>query len=261
MKKGINLYLTKLYEENTLLEMFSKAGFDSVLLPVEFVEKHGYKTMEILRNYNLAYQMIHCRYDSDWLDEFWLEGNEKGNLLYESYKAQLDSIAHLAPVDFVIHLANTKEVRYTKFGESRLKTLVEKASKLGIRICLENTYSTTQQKAVFDNINSENLVMCYDCGHENWLTPNDDLLEMFKNKITQTHIHNNNGSGDQHQPIEYGTINWEAKAQKLAGLTHDVDLCLEVKFIDDKFSEEYLKKLKGDLDYLESLIIKYKNKK
>lgn len=260
MDKGINLYLSKKFDQETLLDMFSKSGFDSVILPFDFVERYKEKTSEILASKNLKMQMVHCRYDAMKLDRFW-EDDKRGEELFDDYIYQLEIVKNVAPVDFIIHLVNSPGEHYSEIGKDRLKLLVKKAKECNIRLCVENTFSTYQQTKIFEDINDENLKMCYDSGHENWLTPKDDLLSLLGDKVVQLHLHNNDGIYDHHQPIFEGIIDFDKKAKQLANLGRDFGLCAELKFVDDRLSVDFLKGVKSDLEKLEKMIEKYKQKR
>lgn len=255
MNKGINLYLTSKIEEQRLLELFSKAGFDSVIVPFDFVLRHKENALSLLRDYNLKLQMVHCRYIEKNLNYFWLD-DKRGEEVFLDYLFQIENIQHLSPVDFVIHLAGSKDCIYSKLGEDRLKKLVKKAKECGVRLCVENTFSTSQQVKIFENINDDNLKMCYDLGHENWLTPKDDLIEKLGDKIVQVHLHNNDGTFDWHQPIFEGSAPIVEKMKKLLKFTNNIDLSLELKFIDERLSLNFLKSMNKDLEELKKIMNK-----
>ena len=91
--KGINLYISKTIEPITLLDMFSKAGFDSVIIPFDFVNEHKENTMNILQEKNLKLQMVHCRYKEEDLDFFW-QDDSRGEAVFDDYIFQIENIKH-----------------------------------------------------------------------------------------------------------------------------------------------------------------------
>lgn len=256
MEKGINLYLSKNIDDIQLLDMIAKAGFDSIILPFSFIENYKERALEIVQSYGLKVQMIHSRYNAKQLDLFW-QNDDGGKQLFEDFAYQISMIKNFAPVDFVIHTATSRRCEYSKIGEERLKKLIEIAKQNGVRICVENTFTTKQQKAIFENIIDENLKMCYDAGHENWLTPNDKLVDNFKDKIVKMHLHSNDGIYDWHMPIFEGKMDYKTKAKDLAKLDN-VPLCLEIKLQKIIPTVDILKGYKNDLDLLEKYIEDYK---
>ncbi len=261
MQKAINLYISKKLSYATLLQMIGKAGFDGVIIPYEMIRDYDKEEIDkLLAQNNLQVQMIHCSYNKNDLDAFWdCEGAEGDNLLND-YIKQVEKIKDFAPVDFVIHLVNTPGDRYTRVGENRLKKLVQIAAQNNIRICAENTYSVYNQKMIFENIKSDFFKMCYDLGHEHWLTPDADLSQGLCKKIEQLHLHNNDGVYDWHQPLFEGKMSVEKAAQKIAELKDDIALSLELKFVDDRLSQEFFDEQKASLDKLENMINEYKKR-
>lgn len=54
----------------------------------------------------------------------------------------------------------------------------------------------------------EFIGLCYDTGHGN-MTPNGlDNLDRAKSRLIATHLHDNDGHGDQHLPMFAGTVDW-----------------------------------------------------
>ena len=59
------------------------------------------------------------------------------------------------------------------------------------------------------------LGICYDSGHANSNELKQmDFLEKGKSRLAALHLHENDGSGDQHRPPFYGTVDWP----RLAGI-------------------------------------------
>ena len=261
MQKAINLYISKKLSYETLLEMIGRADFDSVIIPYEMVRDYSKERIDkILNQNNLQVQMIHCSYNKNDLDAFWDNEGAEGDNLLNDYLNQIEKVKAFAPVDFVVHLVNTPGDRYTKVGENRLKQLVQVAAQNNIRICAENTYSVYNQKMMFENIQSDFFKMCYDLGHEHWLTPDADLSQDLSEQIVQLHLHNNDGVYDWHQPLFEGKMSVEKAVQKIAKLQDDIALSLELKFVDDRLSQEFFDEQKASLDKLEKMINEYKKR-
>ncbi len=86
----------------------------------------------------------------------------------------------------------------------------------GIRVALENltngNFATVRQ--VLSEYSPEFVGLCYDSGHGNITGDGLDQLEIAKDRLISLHLHDNDGSGDDHLPLFYGTVDW----QKLAGI-------------------------------------------
>ena len=69
---------------------------------------------------------------------------------------------------------------------------------------------------VFERVISPKLGFCYDTGHRNCFEPTIDLLSLFGDKLVALHLHDNDGTGDQHRiPFEAG-IDWQEQMSKIA---------------------------------------------
>lgn len=258
MLKGINLYFTDKLPLKERIKMVSKAGFDGVLIsypdPNE-IDQNWLK--KCLQDNNLKIIMIHSRYDESVLDKFW-ECGEIGDKVEKDYIDQLNNCKDFAPVHMIYHFNASKNVKYTKIGSERISRMLKVANSLGITICSENLYLDDMQTSILEDFRQENMKMCYDCGHENFLTPKANILERFGDDIVETHLHDNHGLTDEHKPIGEGNIDYDKIAQKLSKLSETLPLCLEIKRIDDRLSLDFLKAQKASLDELEKKINSYR---
>ena len=79
-----------------------------------------------------------------------------------------------------------------------------------LTVHLENTREVTPnlQQALIDQIDDPRLGVCLDIGkaHAYSLTPVIDWITALGERITCVHLHDNDGSADQHLPLGQGTI-------------------------------------------------------
>ncbi len=77
-------------------------------------------------------------------------------------------------------------------------------------IHLENVFEPdpAMQLAVMDGVNDPRLGMCLDIGHVPAFsqTTHSEWINAFGSRITYVHIHDNDGTADQHKPLGQGTI-------------------------------------------------------
>ncbi|HBF39639.1 MAG TPA: xylose isomerase, partial [Firmicutes bacterium] len=97
---------------------------------------------------------------------------------------------------------------------------------------------------VFSQIPSGWLGFCYDAGHENCYTQGADLLSRYGSKLMALHLHDNDGSGDQHRIPGDGTIDWQALQAGLKRSGYPGAIALEVihENGDPETAESYLKR-------------------
>ncbi len=68
---------------------------------------------------------------------------------------------------------------------------------------------------VFSNIQSDYLKFCLDTGHANMAEGVFKYIENFKDKLHCMHIHDNNGTNDEHLPVGAGSVPWAELANEL----------------------------------------------
>ena len=71
------------------------------------------------------------------------------------------------------------------------------------------------------------LGMCYDSGHGNIGRDRSSLMEPLKERLIAVHLHDNDGSGDQHRLPFEGSINWMEITRIIASSAHPKMLNLE----------------------------------
>lgn len=80
----------------------------------------------------------------------------------------------------------------------------------GLNIHLENAHEASPdlQQALIDQINDPRLGICLDIGHAHAFssTPVIDWITALGERITYVHLHDNDGSADQHLPLGQGNI-------------------------------------------------------
>lgn len=130
------------------------------------------------------------------------------------------------------------------------KLVVESVEKLcrdlGVTLAIENCSRNDQSILgdYFELYAPEFIGWCYDSGHANF-NRNLEQLKPFGDRLIVTHLHDNKGSGDDHQYIGWGTIDWSDVTSWLKGLDYDKPLNLEVTHNPIHFKgtmDEYLEK-------------------
>lgn len=106
------------------------------------------------------------------------------------------------------------------------KSLIERASEINVRIAIENIFEDepSNLELLMKELSSDNFGICFDTGHCNLFTkvPLDDWLTALKPYIYELHIHDNDGTFDQHLPIGDGIFDFK----KLFTLLEDIERCV-----------------------------------
>jgi sugar phosphate isomerase/epimerase len=101
----------------------------------------------------------------------------------------------------------------------------------GIRVALENSYERDAglTKALIDDVNSPALGACLDVGHCNLFSriPAESWIQALGPRIFHVHLHDNDGTGDQHLPVGQGKIDFGPIFKSLTDFAPGATLALE----------------------------------
>ncbi len=130
------------------------------------------------------------------------------------------------PKSIVCHMnfeENKQGYKMVAWKASALETwreLTKIAAKFSCILMLENTYenSPDAHEAILSEIDSINARFCLDVGHLMSFakTPWQDWLPRLSPWLGQLHLHDNNGSGDQHLGLGLGAFDFTSLFQFLA---------------------------------------------
>jgi len=125
-------------------------------------------------------------------------------------------------------------------------TLLRIAKKHGVEIAIENVpepypflMKSAHDFSRFYNELDEDLGLVFDIGHAHINRQTEDFIARFSDKIVHIHASDNDGAGDQHLGIGYGTIDWNGVAKALEKVKYNGLIILE----SVEHVEESLKKL------------------
>lgn len=121
---------------------------------------------------------------------------------------------------------NPSEVlRWTNRFASFWRSELDKFRTSGIQVVMENVFenSAVMLRDAIDSIGSDSMGFCLDVGHANCFSKTDPLewIEVMGHRLTHLHLHQNDGSADQHLPLTAGPIDIEAIVK--ATLEHSVN--------------------------------------
>jgi len=90
---------------------------------------------------------------------------------------------------------------------------------LGVTLAFENCYRGDHDvlRWFMERFPEEVVSFCLDTGHAN-IHRNLDELKGFRERLTVTHIHDNRGDDDSHQPPGWGTVDWEKVNRLIDGI-------------------------------------------
>lgn len=202
-------------------------------------EKHP----EMARRNGLYIENVHMPFSS--ANEIWTDNLASEDIVKAYARCIRDCADNNIPTA-ILHLTSGNNPPAPSIkGLDRVKGLVELAEKKGVNIALENLRKPEYQEFVFSNIQSSRLGFCYDSGHENYYTKGTDLLTQYGSKLIALHLHDNDGTADQHQIPGEGNIDWNIINRKIKATGYEGAIALEVtnefsKYLGKETPEEFL---------------------
>lgn len=230
-KLGIFLWFGYRLPVRDRARLIREAGFETVLhwwddtfLEIEGLTKE--EQADLLRKEGLFIENAHLWIDS--ANALWLDMLD-GQAMLEHYLSDLDGLAaHEIPVA-VLHLTSGFEPpSRSAVGMDRVRALVERAERRGVRIALENVRNNRTLVHVLDALDSPMLGMCYDSGHDFiWSETPYDLPRRYRDRLFAVHLHDNLGQYDDHLPPGAGKIDWAVVRRAMADSAYQGSYTLE----------------------------------
>ena len=141
-------------------------------------------------------------------------------------------------------------------GFTALEELNTFAHQRGVQILLENTpneLSTAERLQLFNSMTHLNLNYVFDTGHAHIGAGIEHEFEIMKDRVRSLHIHDNNGTDDQHlfPMAEGGTVDWRKTMELLRSKPGQYPLLLELREVSDMANP--LGEMNAVFDKLENL--------
>ena len=113
------------------------------------------------------------------------------------------------------------------------------ARQYGVRIAIENEVRFSAPRQLLSEYPPEFLGLCYDSGHGNIADRRGlDELATLIDRLIALHLHDNDGTADQHKLPFTGTVDWPRLAQLIARSSYRQCVSLEVVMRNSGIIEE-----------------------
>ena len=208
------------------MRAIKQAGFDGViLLWADYFDADYQEFPKYAEKEGLYVENAHAPYlQSNSIWENTIEGQEYTDQIIRCVQ---DCSAFQIPT-LVLHPINGKTLLpENNIGIDRFKRIIETAEKFGVNIAIENQGNPEYLDLVFRNVKSDRLCFCFDSGHENFYSPDLDLLELYGEKLIALHLHDNNGEEDAHALPFTGHVRRERIANHLRKIHYTGAIALE----------------------------------
>ena len=184
--------------------------------------------LKLCRELNLNILFAHLGYQN--INSIWQEGIEGENLV-ERYQNDIKNCKQNGIDMVVMHLTSKhKAPQYNKIGLNRIRKITEYAKKLGVKVAFENTKIKGYLEYVLENIQDENVGICFDSGHYHVHFHDEFDFDFFKNRIFAVHLHDNDQTDDLHLLPFDGTMDWENVMLQLKQCNYKGPITLEITY-------------------------------
>jgi len=168
-------------------------------------------------------------------------------------------IAETIPFRYLIQHLGVSGQEYSDYAVDAAFTSLEElcvfARQRGVEILLENIpneLSTAEHLELFNRTTHMNLNYVFDTGHAHMGAGIGNEFGIMKRRIRSTHVHDNNGTDDEHLlPFSSGTIDWTRTMDLFRGCPGQFPLVLELH--DDPAAQHHLSQAVRAFDRLEAL--------
>lgn len=176
-----------------------------------------------------------------WLESYGLQlldlhgsaGNEKNWASSQEYQRlagielvenRIEMTAYLSADVTIMHVpADPDSISVRK----SLDALESFARERNVRIAIENGNFGAIRK-LLSEYDPEYVGLCYDAGHGNMIPDGLAHLESLKDRLISVHLHDNDGTDDQHKLMFSGTVDWERLARIMAESAYTKCVSMEV---------------------------------
>ena len=219
MNYSIYSGVTTAYPIEDRIAAIKSVGFDAVCLDFE-AELVGTETswsnqVRLCEKYGLPIENVHLT--GAGMTAVWSD-DAAGDGVIDRLITELHDMASLGIRIGVAHVTwgHDRPAGHCERGLSRYLRAAEAAEKYGVFLALENSVYPEYVRYLLDHINSTHVGFCYDSGHENAFTKNENFLSSYADRLLAMHIHDNDGAHDLHAMPFSGTVDWARVVQGLS---------------------------------------------
>ena len=228
------------------LRRIADAGFSHVHWCHQWNTDFIYSEAEIeqihlwLREYGLILNDLH---GSDGVEKCWvspLEYERRAGV--ELVANRIAMAARLGGDVVIMHQgsepdgAADKELYWSQMWRS-LDALEPIARDHGVRIAIENGIFAAL-RPVLERYAPDYVGLCYDAGHGNVSGDGLDETDALTDRLISIHLHDNDGTGDQHNLLFSGTVDWARLAGIIAGSAYEKCISMEVSMRNSGIEDE-----------------------
>lgn len=227
-KIGINYQHVQNLTREEQTKILVDAGFGATFTMMQEVEEHD-ALANVFAKYGLTYETIHAPFYL--INDIW-QDTEAGEHMYNLLATCVDRCQMFEIPVTVLHMSSgVTPPPVTDVGRARFEKLIDYAAQKNVKLAFENSRKLAHLAWIFEHFeNNDTVTMCWDSGHESCYTPNMDFMEMFHQKVSCLHLHDNFGviNEDSHLLPFDGVIDFHKVARDIKMSGFEGTVMLEV---------------------------------
>ncbi len=211
------------YEDQ--IRLFKSAGFEGCAIDLSDRKADAYKIASVAKEENMIISYLHAPFNKS--DDMWMEG-EIGDIALAELLDRVEICSNLEIPDMVAHafIGFDSDGIPTRIGIERYGALAVRANELGVKLALENTEGEEYLAALMKELSGiPSVSFCWDTGHELCYNYGKDLLALYGDRLSVTHINDNLGIRNYEGKITYiddlhllpfdGITDWNSVAKRI----------------------------------------------
>ena len=207
------------------LEAIKSVGFDETMFwwGDEYEATDGSRFELFDTAIKLGLEVNTCHFPSTHADYLWY-GGEVGDGYVKQFAQACRECGERGVNNLVLHLTRrTITPEPNEHGVANFEKMLDAAEKHGVIIAIENTRFLRYNDFILQRFHSPNIGFCFDSGHANCYTPNEQPLLKYGKMLVTTHIHDNMGATgvempDQHHLMGEGIVDFDKIFAQLKSL-------------------------------------------
>ena len=224
------------YEEQ--IRLFKSTGFEGTAIDLSDKNADAYKIAAAIKDEDMLVSYLHAPFNKS--DDMWMDG-EIGDIALAELLDCVETCSGLEIPAMVAHtfLGFDSDNIPTQIGIERYGALAVRANELGVKLALENTEGEEYLAALMKELSGiPSVSFCWDTGHELCYNYGKDMISLYGDKLSVTHINDNLGIRDYEGKITYiddlhllpfdGITDWDSVAKRIVGCGFDGPLSFEL---------------------------------
>lgn len=190
------------------LRVIKEVGFEAICLRMEIFSDNP--EIKIDDYYRTGLRIENAHLDSRGTSRMWSEGLA-GEEVTEKYIRQFDTCRDYGVKVGVAHVTwgEGAVAPPSGIGLERFRRVVEAAERRGVTVAFENSVYPGHLRYVLDNIDSPAAGFCFDSGHRNAFSPNENYFPDYAGRLRAMHLQDNDGMRDLHLIPFDGCADWQ----------------------------------------------------